>query len=107
LGELNNHKIGLSTVVRGQDRQIINSKNKNQILGKNIFSIFFKNGEKENFEEYSLYLEFSEFSFATLINYSTGKYQTYPQSTVLGGNIYFIKSRAIRCMSHLLYLNKN
>jgi hypothetical protein len=29
------------TVVRGQDWQIINSKNKNRILGKYIFSIFF------------------------------------------------------------------
>jgi hypothetical protein len=26
-----------NTVVRGQDRQIINSKNKNKILGKNFF----------------------------------------------------------------------
>jgi hypothetical protein len=74
---------GLETVVQGQDRQIINSKNENQILGKNIFSKkSFLHGEKENFEEYSLYLESTEFSFATLINYSTSKCRTYPRSTV-------------------------
>jgi hypothetical protein len=62
------------TVVRGQDRQMINSKNKNQILGKNIFSKnSFLLGEKEKFEEYSLYLESTELSFAILINYLTGK----------------------------------
>jgi hypothetical protein len=73
----------LCIVVRGQDQQIINSKNKNRILGKNIFSKkSFLHGEKENFEEYSLYLESAEFSYATLINYSTGKCQTYPPSTV-------------------------
>jgi hypothetical protein len=67
-------KLQATTVVRGQDRQIINSKNKNQILGKNIFSKkSFLHGEKENFEEYSLYLESAELNFATLINYSIGK----------------------------------
>jgi hypothetical protein len=70
-------------VVRGQDWQIINSKNKNRILGKNIFSKkSFLYGEKENFEEYSLYLESAEFNFATLINYSTGKCRTCPRSTI-------------------------
>jgi hypothetical protein len=67
-------KLQATTVVRGQDRQIINSKNKNQILGKNIFSKkSFLHGEKENFEEYFIYLESAEFNFAILNNYSTGK----------------------------------
>jgi hypothetical protein len=52
-----------STVVRGKDWQIINSKNKNQILGENIFSKkIFLHGEKENFEKYSLDLEFCYFN---------------------------------------------
>jgi hypothetical protein len=71
-------------VLRGQDQQIINSKNKIRILGKNSFSKKKKlYGEKENFEEYSLDLESTEFSFATLINYSTGKCRTCPRSTVV------------------------
>jgi hypothetical protein len=73
----------LTTLVWGQDRQIINSKNKNRILGKNFFFLIsFLHGEKGNFEEYSLYLESTEFSFATLINYLTSKCRTYPRSTV-------------------------
>jgi hypothetical protein len=67
-------KLQATTVVRGQDRQIINSKNKNQILGKNIFSKkSFLHGEKENFEEYSVYLEYAKLSSTILINYSIGK----------------------------------
>jgi hypothetical protein len=72
-------RLQYNTVVRWQDEQIINSKNKNRILGKNIFFLkSFLHGEKENFEEYSLYLEYAEFSFATLINYLTNKCRTYP-----------------------------
>jgi hypothetical protein len=36
-GVQNGEHFSLITVVRGQDQQIINSKNKNRILGKNIF----------------------------------------------------------------------
>jgi hypothetical protein len=38
----------------------------------------FSHGEKENFEEYSLFLESAEFSFAILINYSAEKNQPAP-----------------------------
>jgi hypothetical protein len=52
------------TVVRGQDRQIINSKYKNRILGKTFLQKKgFLYGEKENFEEYSIYLEYAKLSF--------------------------------------------
>jgi hypothetical protein len=88
------------TVVRGQDRQIINSKNKNRILGKNIFSnFFFLHGEKENFEEYSLYLESTEFSFATLINYLTSKCRTCPRSTVWNEPLQNLVFRWVRYLS--------
>jgi hypothetical protein len=40
-------------------------------------------GEKEEFEEYSLFLEYAELSFAILINYSTEKNRTCPRATVL------------------------
>jgi hypothetical protein len=39
-------------------------------------------GEKENFEEYSLFLESAELSFAILINYSAKKWRTCPRTTV-------------------------
>jgi hypothetical protein len=39
-------------------------------------------GEKENFEEYSLFLESAELSFAILINYSARKWRTCPRTTV-------------------------
>jgi hypothetical protein len=42
----------------------------------------FLHGEKDKFEEYFLYLESAEFSYATLINYSTGKYRTCPWSMI-------------------------
>jgi hypothetical protein len=62
--------------------------NKNQILGKNIFSKkCFLHGEKENFEECSLYLEFAELIFAILINYLTYKCQTCPQTIVHMGTM--------------------
>jgi hypothetical protein len=40
-----------------------NSKNKNQNFEEIIFSNYFLHGEKENFEEYSLLLEYAELSF--------------------------------------------
>jgi hypothetical protein len=42
----------------------------------------FLHGEKENFEEYSLFLESAELSFAILINYLARKWRTYPRTTV-------------------------
>jgi hypothetical protein len=67
----------------GQGRQKNNSKNKNRNFEEIIFSIlFFLHGEKENFEEYSIFLESAELSFAILINYSARKWRTCPQTTV-------------------------
>jgi hypothetical protein len=40
-------------------------------------------GEKENFEEYSLFLESAELSFAILSNYLARKWRTCPQTTVV------------------------
>jgi hypothetical protein len=46
----------LYTVVRGQGRKKNNSKNKNRIFEKIIFSKkVFLHGEKDNFEEYSYF----------------------------------------------------
>jgi hypothetical protein len=74
----------LYTIVQGQDRQLINSKNKNRILGENIYFLkSFLHGEKGHFEEYFLYLESAKLSFATLINYLTSKCRTCPWSTVV------------------------
>jgi hypothetical protein len=42
----------------------------------------FLHGEKENFEEYSLFLESAELSFAILIYYSARKWRTCPRTTV-------------------------
>jgi hypothetical protein len=42
----------------------------------------FLHGEKENFEEYSLFLESAELTFAILINYLAEKNRTYPRATV-------------------------
>jgi hypothetical protein len=42
----------------------------------------FLHGEKENFEEYSLFLESAELTFAILINYSAEKNRTCPHATV-------------------------
>jgi hypothetical protein len=39
-------------------------------------------GEKENFEEYSLFLEFAELTFAILINYLAEKNRSCPRATV-------------------------
>jgi hypothetical protein len=72
-----------TTVVRGQGRQKNNSKNKNRNFEEIIFSKkSFLYGEKENFEEYSLFLESAELSFAILINYSARKWRTCPRTTV-------------------------
>jgi hypothetical protein len=74
----------LYTVVRGQGRQKNNSKNKNRNFEEIIFSKkSFLQGEKENFKEYSLFLESAELSFAILINYSARKWQTCPRTTVV------------------------
>jgi hypothetical protein len=72
----------LNIVVQGQDWQVINSKNKNRILGKNMFSKKKLHSEKDNFEECFLYLESAKLIFAILINYSTCKCRTYPWTTV-------------------------
>jgi hypothetical protein len=42
----------------------------------------FLHGEKENFEEYSLILEFAELSFPILNNYSAEMRQPCPRATV-------------------------
>jgi hypothetical protein len=47
-----------------------------------FFLKVFLHGEKENFEEYSLFLEFAELSFAILINYSARKWRTCPRTMV-------------------------
>jgi hypothetical protein len=51
----------MNTVVRGQGRQKHNSKNKNRNFEKKNFN-FFLHGEKKDFEEYSLNLEYAELS---------------------------------------------
>jgi hypothetical protein len=71
-----------ATVVRGQGRQKNNSKNKNRNFEEIFFSNFFLHGEKKNFEEYSLFLESTELSFAILINYAARKWRTCPRTTV-------------------------
>jgi hypothetical protein len=43
----------------------------------------FLHGEKENFEEYSLFLESAELSFAILINHSASPGTTSPPTTVV------------------------
>jgi hypothetical protein len=72
-----------NTVVQGQGRQKNNSKNKNRNFEEIIFSKkVFLHGEKENFEEYSLFLESTQLSFAILINYLARKWRTCPRTTV-------------------------
>jgi hypothetical protein len=63
-----------NTVVQGQGRQKNNTKNKTKILRKLFFQKkAFLHGEKENFEEYSLILEYAELSFPILNNYLAEK----------------------------------
>jgi hypothetical protein len=58
-------------------------KIKTEILRKLFFQKkVFLHGKKEKFEEYSLFLESAELSFAILINYSAEKNQTCPRATV-------------------------
>jgi hypothetical protein len=45
----------------------------------------FLHGEKENFEEYSLILEFAELSFPILNNYLAEMCRPCPRATVYGG----------------------
>jgi hypothetical protein len=74
----------IHTVVRRQGRQKIILKIKTKILRKLFFQKkVFLHGEKENFEEYSLFLESAELTFAILINYSAEKNQTYPRAMVI------------------------
>jgi hypothetical protein len=68
----------------GQGWQKNNSKNKNRNFEEIFFQIFFSHGEKENFEEYSLILEYAELSFPILNNYSAKKRRPYPRATVVG-----------------------
>jgi hypothetical protein len=63
----------------------------------------FLHGEKENFEEYSLFLESAELSFAILINYSARKWRTYPRTTVF----YRYKVEASIPKSNLFMHSKN
>jgi hypothetical protein len=42
----------------------------------------FLHGEKENFEKYSLILEFAELSFPSLNNYSAEMRRPYPRATI-------------------------
>jgi hypothetical protein len=58
------------------------SKNKNQIFEEKVFQIFL-HGEKEDFEKYSLNLEYVELNFPILNNYSTEKCQSCPRATVV------------------------
>jgi hypothetical protein len=54
-------------------------KIKTEIFRKLFFQEkVFLHGEKENFEEYSLFWESAELSFAILINYSAKKNQPCP-----------------------------
>jgi hypothetical protein len=69
----------LCTIVHGQGRQKNNSKKKNRIFRKLIFS---KKGEKENFGEYSPNLEYVKFTSPTLINYSAAKCRPCTWTTV-------------------------
>jgi hypothetical protein len=73
----------ITTVVRGRVGKKIILKIKTEILRKFFFQFFFLHGEKENFEEYSLFLEFAKLTFAILINYSAEKNRTCPRATVL------------------------
>jgi hypothetical protein len=58
-------------------------KIKTEILRKFFFQFFFfLHGEKENFEEYSLILEYAELSFPILNNYLAEKRQPCPRATV-------------------------
>ena len=68
----------------GQDQQKNKKpKNKYQIFGKNKnFKINKLHGEKENFTKYSLNLASVKLNFHILINYSVGKCQIYPRTTV-------------------------
>jgi hypothetical protein len=57
-----------------------NSKNKNRNFEEIIFSKkSFLHGEKEDFEEYSLFLESAEFNFDILINYLAEENRPYPK----------------------------
>jgi hypothetical protein len=80
-----------STVVWGVGSAKNNSKNKNRNFEEIFFSIFFLQGEKENFEEYSLILEYDELSFPILNNYSAEKCQPYPRAMVYIENFIFGK----------------
>ena len=73
----------VDSVVQEQVWQKNNTKNKNQNFEEIIFSkLFFLHGKKENFEEYSLFLESAKFTFLILINYSAWKCQTCSWTTI-------------------------
>jgi hypothetical protein len=75
----------MTTVVRGRVGKKIILKIKTEVLRKLFFQKkVFLHGEKENFEEYSLFLESAELSFAILINYSAEKNRSCPRATVCG-----------------------
>jgi hypothetical protein len=58
-------------------------KIKTEILRKLLFQKkVFLHGEKENFEEYSLILEFAELSFPILNNYLAKMRRPCPRATV-------------------------
>jgi ribonuclease HI len=59
-------------------------------------------GEKENFEEYSLFLEFAELSFAILINFSARKWRACPRTTVIG--LQNILRAEILAIHHTLFI---
>jgi hypothetical protein len=61
-----------------------NSKNKNQNFEEITFSNFiFLQGDKENFEEYLLILEYAKLSFPILNNYLGEKHESYSQAMVV------------------------
>jgi hypothetical protein len=85
------------TVVRGQGRQKNNSKNKNRIFEIIFYSILiFLYSEKENFEEYSLNLEFAKFSFPILNNYLVEKRRPCPRAIVMELSEKYIQERKLR-----------
>ena len=58
-------------------------KIKNQNFKEIIVSKFFLHGEKDNFEEYSLILEFAKLNFPILNNYLAVMCRPYPRAIVL------------------------
>jgi hypothetical protein len=81
-----------NTVAWGQGWLKNNSKNKNQNFDEIIFQEkVFLHGQKENFEENFIILEYAELSFSILNNYSAKKNRPCPPATVnaRGGHLLY------------------